>query len=94
MRFLWERFISVTEEFWELQVIPWKLQMGRLGFHELKKGLEFENEDFMFRRISSSFDSAARVGSEENEKRRRRRRRRERSLVMNMFWKVQCYLGL
>lgn len=89
MRFLWERFISVTE-LSELHVIPWKVQTERLGFHDSKKRLEFENEDFMFSRIWSSFD-LARVGrSEKNEK--RRRRRREKSLVevsSNMFWKVQ-----
>lgn len=85
MRFLWERFISVTE-LSELHVIPWKVQTERLGFHDSKKRLDFENEDFMFSRISSSFD-LARVGrSEKNEKRRRRRREKSLVEVSNMFF--------
>lgn len=103
MRFLWERFISVTE-LSELHVIPWKVQTERLGFHDSKKRLdfelEFENEDFMFSRIWSSFD-LARVGrSEKNEKRRRRRREKSLVEVSNMFFgrfnlrESCCYLGL
>lgn len=78
-RFLLERLISVTE-LMELQVIPWKLQMELLAFHELKKSLvfEFSREVLRFSRISSSFDLV--IVSNENTRRRREKTREENML--------------